>query len=471
LASSRCIVLSHQGEEPLAASARACLAQIPELDLGSARVPQGGEPVPAADVLVVSIEPGTIPRTLDFLGRVRLEAPGTSVLVLGAGFAHEDILRVLSAGAYDFVSAPFLVPELVARTLRGVGLLQPRAPRNIRALLGARADGLMGNSAAFLKHMARLPLLAGCDAGVLILGETGTGKELFAQAIHYLSARVSRPCVPVNCGAIPVELIEAELFGHARGAYTTAHAAREGLVAAAEGGTLFLDEVDSLPHAAQAKLLRFLQEHEYRPVGSNGLRRANVRVIASSNQDLAALVAQGRFRRDLYFRLNVLTLTLSPLRERREDIPTLAQHFVKRFATEFGRPVQGLTPLAMKRLLAHSWPGNVRELSHTIERAVLLGNGPYILPAEIEIGDEERAPLDDSFQAAKARVVEQFERRYIEQMLIACEGNITHAAVAAKKHRRALWELIRKHRIDPKRFRRPAAEPEQAPERQLKVIF
>ncbi|HEY6864458.1 MAG TPA: sigma-54 dependent transcriptional regulator [Burkholderiales bacterium] len=466
---SRCIVLSHRDEDPLAASARACLEQVPALEIAVQRVPAAGEPVPDADVLVVPAEPATLQRTLDLLGRVRLESPGTSVLVLGAGFAQEDILRILTAGAYDFVSAPFLVAELVARTLRGVGLLQPRPPRNIRALLGARAEGLMGNSPAFLAHMARLPLLAGCDAGVLILGETGTGKELFAQAIHYLSARVSRPCVPINCGAIPVELIEAELFGHARGAYTTAHAAREGLIAAAEGGTLFLDEVDSLPHAAQAKLLRFLQEREYRPVGANALRRANVRVIASSNQDLAGLVAHGRFRRDLYFRLNVLTLTLSPLRERREDIPALAQHFVRRFATEFGRPVQGVTPLAMKKLLAHSWPGNVRELSHTIERAVLLGHGPSLTPAEIEIGDEEQAPLDESFRAAKARVVEQFERRYIEQMLIACDGNITHAAAAAKKHRRALWELIRKHRIDPKRFRREPAEP--AADRPFNVSF
>ena len=392
-------------------------------------------------------------RTLDLLTRVRLEAPRTSVLVVGAQLAQEQIFRVLMAGAYDFVSAPYLGAELIARTLRGVGLLQSKPPQNIRSLLSPRAGGLIGNSPAFLKQMSRLPLLAGCDAGVLILGETGTGKELFAQAIHYLSARVSRPWVPVNCGAIPVELIEAELFGHTRGAYTTAHAAREGLIAAAEGGTLFLDEIGSLPPSAQGKLLRFLQEREYRPIGSNTLRRANLRVIAASNQDLAALVAKDRFRQDLYFRLNVLTLTLSPLRDRREDIPTLASYFIKRFATEFGRPVQGLTPMAMKRLLAHSWPGNVRELSHAIERAVLLGSGPYIMPAEIEIGEEERAPLDDSFQAAKARVVEQFERSYIEQILIACDGNITRAALAAKKNRRALWELMRKHRIEAKRFR------------------
>jgi two-component system response regulator GlrR len=273
---------------------------------------------------------------------------------------------------------------------------------------------------------------------VLLLGETGTGKELFAQAVHYLSARCSRPWVPVNCGAIPFELIEAELFGHAKGAYTNAHAAREGLIAAAEGGTLFLDEIGSLPLSAQGKLLRFLQEREYRAVG---------------------LVAKGHFRQDLYFRLNVLTLTLPPLRERREDIPILALHFIKRYATEFGRPVQGITPIALKRLLAHDWPGNIRELSHAMERAVLLGNGPYVTPADIELGVEDSAPADESFQTAKARVVEQFERSYLEHILIACDGNITHAAIAAKKNRRALWELIRKHHIEPKRFRGAARAP------------
>jgi two-component system, NtrC family, response regulator GlrR len=448
----RCIVLSEQGEGELARGAYSCLASVEELELRSERFPRPGEALPSADVIIVPVAAITMQRTVDLLARVRLEAPRTSILVIGEALTQEQILRVLTAGAYDFVSAPYLKAELVTRTLRGVGLVQSKPPEDIRSLLSPRAGGLIGNSPAFLKQMARLPLLAGCDAGVLILGETGTGKELFAQAVHYLSARVSRPWVPVNCAAIPVELIESELFGHTRGAYTTAHSAREGLIAAAESGTLFLDEIGSLPLSAQGKLLRFLQEREYRPVGSNTLRRADVRVIAASNQDLAALVARDRFRQDLYFRLNVLTLTLSPLRERREDIPTLAQYFVKRFATEFGRPVQGLTPLALGRLIAHSWPGNVREFSHAIERAVLLANGPYITPADIEVG-EELAPLDDSFQAAKARVVEQFERSYIEQILIACDGNITHAAQAAKKNRRALWELMRKHRIEAKRFR------------------
>jgi two-component system response regulator GlrR len=470
----RCIVLSHFGDAELARNAYASLQTVRELELVSEWLPWSAETVPTADVLVVPVDTESMPSALDLLARIRLEAPRTSVLVVGAQLDQQEIFRVLAAGAYDFLSAPYSGAELVARTLRGLGLLESKPPQNVRSLLGPRAGGLIGNSPVFIKQIARLPLLAGCDAGVLILGETGTGKELFAQAVHYLSARVSRPWVPVNCSAIPVELIETELFGHTKGAYTTAHSAREGLIAAAEGGTLFLDEIGSLPLSAQGKLLRFLQEREYRPVGTNTLRRANVRVIAASNQDLEGLIAKDRFRQDLYFRLNVLTFTLPPLRERREDIPMLALHFIKRHATELGRPVQGLTPMALKRLLAYSWPGNIRELSHAMERAVLLANGPYITPVEIELRGEDRAPADESFQAAKARVVEQFERSYIEQVLVACGGNITHAARAAKKNRRALWELIRKYRIDPKRFRsvigNPAgAESTKVADRQINV--
>jgi two-component system response regulator GlrR len=450
----RCILLCDDtSESGLAQSACRCLDSVAELELSLARLPRQDEALPRAELLLLPAQGTMLPCVLHLLARAHLEAPGTPVMVVGADFTQEQVFDVLAAGAYDFVATPHCAAELVVRVLRGLGLLAPKRPVQPTSLDNLSAKGLIGRSPAFVRQMARLPLLAGCDAGVLILGETGTGKELFAQAVHYLSARVSRPWVPVNCSAIPVELIEAELFGHTRGAYTTAHSAREGLIAAAESGTLFLDEVGSLPASAQGKLLRFLQEREYRSVGSNTLRRANVRVIAASNQDLAALIAQERFRQDLYFRLNVLTLTLPPLRERREDIPTLALHFIKRFATEFGRPVLGMTPMALRRLIAYSWPGNVRELSHAIERAVLLANGPCITPTEIELGVEGKAPADESFQAAKARVVEQFERSYIEQVLMECDGNITHAAMAAKKNRRALWELIRKHRIEPKRFR------------------
>jgi DNA-binding NtrC family response regulator len=301
-------------------------------------------------------------------------------------------------------------------------------------------------------------VIARCDAGVLILGETGTGKEVMAQSIHYLSARSGKPWVAVNCGAFPTELVENELFGHVKGAYTTAHNARAGLVREAEGGTLFLDDVDCLPLPAQAKLLRFLQEHEYRAVGSNTTQHADVRVIAASNRNLAALASQGTFRSDLYFRLNVVNLKLPALRERREDIPALAAHFMGQFAKRYNRAINTITPLALAKLQAHDWPGNVRELQHVIERAVVLAPGPALTDQDLDLDLDltavgKQTACDESFCQAKARVVEQFERSYIEQILLTNEGNVTHAARAAKKNRRAFFALMRKHDISPDRFR------------------
>jgi len=317
--------------------------------------------------------------------------------------------------------------------------------------------GLIGSSPAFLRELERIPVVAKCDAGVLILGETGTGKELCAQAVHYLSARASHPWVAVNCGALPADLVEAELFGHVRGAFTHAHESRTGLVAQAAGGTLFLDEVDSMPPLAQVKLLRFLQDKEFRPVGSSRPQRADVRVIAASNVNLGQLAATGAFRPDLYYRLNVLTLTLPALRERAEDLLPLADYFIRHFAREFDRPVSALSESARRAILAHGWPGNVRELQHAIERGVLLAPSHEVLAHDLGIGAEgvPEAPQGDasSFQAAKARAVELFERDYIERLLERHGGNITHAADAAAKNRRAFWQLIRKHGIDSGKYR------------------
>ncbi len=324
-------------------------------------------------------------------------------------------------------------------------------------LLSQGTRAFVGSSPAFLREVAKLPAIARCPAGVLILGETGTGKEVFAQSIHYLSSRAGKPWVAVNCGAIPVELAESELFGHVKGAYTGALQARAGLVREAEGGTLFLDDVDCLPLAVQAKLLRFVQEREYRVVGANTTQHADVRVIAASNRDLGTLAAQGSFRADLYFRLNVLNLRLPALRERREDIAELARHFLHQFARRYERPVRGFEPAALQRLHQHDWPGNVRELQHVIERAVILCSDDTLGAHDLDIAGDADIPVGtESFCEAKARVVEQFERRYLEQALYANDGNVTHAARAAQKNRRAFFELMRKHGISPGTFRRTA---------------
>ena len=365
------------------------------------------------------------------------------------------MLACLRAGARDFLVGPPNPDELVIRVKRALGLDRGTKPAASAQPSIARIDGLIGNSPLFLRQVERVRTMAGCDAGVLVTGESGTGKEVFAQAIHYLSARAARPWVAINCAAIPPDLMESELFGHARGAYTNAYAARQGLVCEAEGGTLFLDEVDSIPYAAQAKLLRFLQEKEFRPIGANAVQRVDVRVVAASNSDLEALVQNGRFRQDLYFRLNVLPLRLPPLRERREDIPDLALHFVTRFARQFARRgFNGIAPLALRKLLTHPWPGNVRELAHVMERAVLLANGDVLDADDVDVGHID-GDAGDSFRTAKSRVVGEFERGYVERLLVAHDGNVTHAARAAKKNRRAFWELIRKHRIAPERFRSP----------------
>jgi two-component system response regulator GlrR len=388
------------------------------------------------------------------IGRILTAAPCCSVVAVGDALEEREILSLMGAGAFDFVATPFATAELQARVRRALGLTPPTPSEAERVVTDLRLRDLIGSSSVFLKQTAKLPMLARHGVGVLLLGETGTGKEVFAQAIHYLSARASRPWVAVNCAAIPADLIESELFGHVRGAYTTAHAARKGLVSEADGGTLLLDEIDCLSYSAQAKLLRFLQDKEFRPVGSNAVCHSDVRVIATSNSRLGDLALKGSFRRDLYFRLNVLSVTLPPLRDRQEDIPVLTVHFIQKFAREFNRPVTGLAPLAMRRLLAYDWPGNVRELKHVIERAVLLSSGPIVGVDALDLEGEHPEPLaEESFRDAKARIVENFERAYIEQALMTCGGNVTSAARLAKKNRRAFWELLRKHHIDPRRYR------------------
>ena len=398
------------------------------------------------------------PAMTEHIAQILSQSPTTAVLVTAVQATSDLVAMVLKAGASDLFSFPLVPGELLPRLQRAMGSLPVRRHCVVDSQMPPQIRGLHCESLRSREVAARITALAGCDANVLIVGETGSGKEICAQSIHYLSRRAALPWIAVNCGAIPAELVENELFGHVRGAYTTAHAARSGLVHEAEQGTLFLDDVDCLPLAAQAKLLRFIQEREYRPVGSNTVVLANVRVIAASNRDLKKLAMGGQFRQDLYFRLNVLRINLPALRERREDIAGLARHFIEEFAREFGRPVAALTPAALRHLMAYTWPGNVRELRHVIERAVLLSRGPVLRAEDIEI-DADDAPDDtysESFSSAKARVVRDFERDYLSQMLAAAQGNVTRAAQAAKKDRRAFFELLRKHDIEPQQFRNAA---------------
>ena len=316
-------------------------------------------------------------------------------------------------------------------------------------------ESLIGSSQPFQRVLEKIPFFAESNATVLITGDTGTGKELFARAIHYHSPRRAKPFIPVNCGALPDHLFENELFGHAKGAFTDASSAEEGLLAEAQGGTLLLDEIDALSLYAQVKLLRFLQNREYRPLGSARSRIVDVRIIAATNTDLRTRVATGAFRDDMYHRLNVLRLVLPSLAERSEDIPLLADDFVARYAREHGRPPMRLGPGALRKLLAYRWPGNVRELEAVVQRAVVLASSPVLEAADIDLPDLVGAePPPATFREAKTHVIVAFERTFLANLLAQHHGNISQAARAAGKERRAFQRLMRKHGLASCAFRR-----------------
>ena len=309
---------------------------------------------------------------------------------------------------------------------------------------------MIGGSAAFESALARLDRIAACDATVLLEGETGTGKELVAREIHYRSARRDRPFIPVNCGALPDALLENELFGHARGAYTDARTEQPGVVELADLGTLFLDEVDALTPKAQVTLLRFLQDQRYRPLGSRVERSADVRVVAASNRSLERLAGAQRFRLDLLYRLRLLHVHLPPLRERHGDAVLLAAHFAEVASRRFGGPVRPLAPDTLAWLDQYAWPGNVRELENLVYQAFLVDDGPQIsIPRPSGLGSaatDGPAPLN--YRAAKARAIANFERSFLTRALQRAQGNVSAAARLIGTERRHLGRLLKKHGIE-----------------------
>ncbi len=320
---------------------------------------------------------------------------------------------------------------------------------------------LIGQDAKFREALHTIRRLAKYGATVLIQGETGTGKELVARAIHYLRPGEQGPFVPVHCGAIPDELCENEFFGHAKGAYTGAQENKSGILATAEGGTLFLDEIECLSPRMQAILLRVLQDHAYRPLGSTKLVQGRFRIIAASNRNLAAMVRTGELRQDLYYRLSVLSVNLPSLRQRPNDIPVLACHFIGKFARQYNMPEKPLSPAALKALTSHAWPGNVRELENFIHRQFLLNEGGTLeftdsalldeaqpMPADTPVEPDGLAiPQGVGFRQAKETVIAEFERRYLLQLMRDCAGNISQAARIAGKERSTLRRLLKKHGV------------------------
>jgi DNA-binding NtrC family response regulator len=338
-------------------------------------------------------------------------------------------------------------------------ITKPVAPRDgaadplSRMMQQAR---LVGTSPRFTRSLVSLPRIAQCSASVLVSGETGTGKDVVARAVHYLGVRRAGPFVPVNCAALPEGLFENELFGHTKGAFTTAATSQAGLVAQAAGGTLFLDEIDTLPHRSQAALLRFLQDGQYRPLGSGAPRSSDVRVIAATNTDLEAMVAAGAFREDLFYRLNVLNIALPPLRERRDDIAALAEHLLQRVAETYREKPKRLPAVTLAWLKMQPWPGNVRELENWLHRRHLLSESAAIEVEDdtMEIATVEAQEVAAGFHRAKRQAIARFERRFLSALIARSAGNVAAASRDAGTERRTLGRLLRKHGIDPADYRR-----------------
>ena len=395
-------------------------------------------------LLVANAVPAT-GGALEFFRRLREKFIPTLAIVREE---DRELLQTVVEAVDDFVVWPARVEEVCNRARRLLGDAAP-TPETIKASLAGELAlrQLVGQDPGFLKVIRQATLFSANNAPVLLSGETGTGKEQCARFIHLMSQRHKGPFIPVDCGALPDHLFENELFGHEAGAFTDARSGQRGLIALAAGGTLFLDEIDNLLPSTQAKLLRVLQEHMYRPLGSEQFKSANIRVIAASNRNLEHLVEQKQFRADLFFRVNVLRIHLPALRERRGDIGLLGRHFVNEVCKSAGLARKLLSRSAVHKLEAQDWPGNVRELYNTIQRAVLSSPGPQITATEVAVNAENATNADPSltFRSAKQQAIRRFEQHYVREMLEKHEGNITQAARDAGKDRRAFGRLAKKY--------------------------
>jgi two-component system response regulator HydG len=386
------------------------------------------------------------------------------VILMTAYASVPKAVEAMKDGAYDYLAKPFEPDEALLTVQRAVERKRLREQaRDLRRALAHDSEfpDLIGKSAAMRKVFDLMERAAATDTTVLITGESGTGKELVARAIHSAGARKSGRFVPVNCGAIPENLIESELFGHAKGSFTGAVTRHQGLMAEADGGTVFLDEVAELPLGLQVKLTRALQQKAIRPVGSTAEIPVDIRVIAATNVDLTAAVNEKRFRDDLYYRLNVFRLRLPPLRERGEDVPALAAHFFERHARRLGSKAEGFTAEALGALVRYEWPGNVRELENAVERAIAVGTastlGIETLPEEIAhrgpsgLAPERLAAL--SYRAVVELSRDRVSREYLVSLMRACGGNVTKAAERAQMERESLHRLLKRFQIRPEEFR------------------
>jgi two-component system response regulator AtoC len=369
--------------------------------------------------------------------------PELPVIVMTAFGSMETAVEAIREGAYDYISKPFNLEEVrltVRRACERRRLLQDNLLFQQALRDKYRFENIVGTSPKMVEVYRTVARVASTRSTVLLVGESGTGKELIARALHYNSPRARAPFVALDCGALPESLLESELFGHEKGAFTGAHALKKGLFEVAHGGTIFVDEVGDIGPSLQAKLLRVLQEHEVRRVGGVDPIKVDIRVIAATRQDLEPLVKAGRFREDLFYRLSVVTITLPRLSERREDIPLLAMHFLRKCAAEAGKGISHIAPEAVALLCQYDWPGNVRELEHVIERAVALTANPVLLADDLSAKQQQPAPASDTFPS-----LAEMEKRHLQLALVKAAGNRRQAALLLGVSRRTLYRMAKRH--------------------------
>ncbi|HBR4880654.1 TPA: two-component system response regulator GlrR [Klebsiella pneumoniae] len=379
---------------------------------------------------------------LQLFSEIQKGHPGMPVIILTAHGSIPDAVAATQQGVFSFLTKPVDKDALYKAIDEA---LEQRSPATDEAWRQA----IVTRSPLMLRLLEQAGMVAQSDVSVLINGQSGTGKEIVAQAIHNASPRHDKPFVAINCGALPEQLLESELFGHARGAFTGAVSNREGLFQAAEGGTLFLDEIGDMPVALQVKLLRVLQERKVRPLGSNRDIEINVRIISATHRDLPKAMARGEFREDLFYRLNVVNLKIPPLSERTEDIPLLANHLLRQTADRHKPFVRAFSSDAMKRLMAAKWPGNVRQLVNVIEQCVALTSSPVIGDALVEQALEGENTALPTFVEAR----NQFELNYLRKLLQITKGNVTHAARMAGRNRTEFYKLLSRHELDANDFK------------------
>ena len=391
---------------------------------------------------------------MEKLHRINPEMP---IIILTAFGTIDSAVQAMQKGAFSYLTKPFDYHDLLLQIDNS--LENSRFMKNIKSLQGTEIDqghhrNIICKSEKMKTVFRQAVQAAQSNSNIYIEGESGTGKELIARLVHTASPRKDKPFVVINCAAIPENLLESELFGYEKGAFTGAANNKQGLLTNANGGTFFLDEISEMPLAMQVKLLRVIQEREFYPLGSSKIVKVDVRIIATSNRDLKKEVEQGNFREDLFYRIHVIQIDLPPLRERNEDIPQLAKFFLNQFSEKASKAVKGFAPAAIQKLMLYDWPGNVRELKNEVERAVVMTTQDLITEDIVLPGQETEGEILKPLKQAK----EEFERDYLERLIDLTSGNVSRAAELSGKYRADLYDLLKKHELDPADFRKPTGE-------------